>query len=74
MRALIGLVVFWVIALSIADAINHPSPTHDAPHVASDCRAACALEGMDFAGAEIEGSAVRCLCAPVAPVGVGGDL
>jgi hypothetical protein len=65
--ALLGL-------LNIASvvAFSPPRPV-DPPHVQSDCRAACTLEGMELAGVEISTDQFpRCLCAPVQSSG--GDL
>lgn len=50
------------------------SPAAPVPHVQSDCRAACTLEGMALAGVELGApdGTVRCLCAPITTPG--GDL
>jgi hypothetical protein len=73
-KALVALVVIWLLALAIVEYPAASKPV-DPPHVQSDCRAACTLEGMELAGAEITPSgyapAIRCLCAPITS---GGEL
>lgn len=46
------IVFFGIGALWIVFNAPLPKPRPE-QHIASDCRAACTLEGMDFAGVEI---------------------
>ena len=56
---------------SSSEPVSRPAAL-PVPHVASDCRAACTLEGMELVGVELaEGEhqvtvGPRCLCAPMA--------
>lgn len=78
--AVAAIILGVILAVLVIGHSSDPRPKPvDPPRIASDCRAACTLEGMEFAGAEIipdrYGTAatpsVRCLCAPS---GSGGDL
>lgn len=61
--------VVWVIGRSLESAGAYDASPVFVPHIASDCRAACTLEGMELAGVELGASDGRatCLCAPVSP-------
>lgn len=68
-----GLLVYGVFAFrrEIIGTVDEATRT-PAPHVQSDCRAACTLEGMELAGVELaphdqSGRGLTCLCAPVTP-------
>ena len=75
MLAVVSLVL-TVIAVA-AGFLADSTPAAPVPHVQSDCRAACSLEGMALAGVELTpvgpGHRVACLCAPIES-SPGGDL